>query len=423
MANLAVVGAQWGDEGKGKIVDLVSLHYDIVARYQGGHNAGHTVVIEGKSYILQLIPSGMFRGGKIGVIGNGVVIAPSALLAEIKKMESSGFYFENRLHISDRAHLILPHHLWREKESEKIMNIGTTLRGIGPAYEDKAARCGFRVCDLLQSNFEKRLQPMYLGKPEGEEFLTQIPAFRAEFAKYVCNCSSFLAEAIQNNKRLLFEGAQATMLDVDHGTYPFVTSSSCAAGGISTGLGIGPKHIHKVLGVSKAYATRVGSGPFPSELKNSIGDAIRNRGKEFGSITGRPRRCGWLDLVALKYATQINGMDALCVTKLDILDELDELAVCVEYELEGQRVREFPASSERVENCSVILKTFPGWKSNTYGLRKLSELPSNARKYLDFIEEYLRVPIAMLSTSPERDDTIFYPAFDTICDSTQSTQS
>ena len=212
------------------------------------------------------------------------------------------------------------------------------------------------------------------------------------------------------------------MLDVDHGTYPFVTSSSCAAGGISTGLGIGPKHIHKVLGVSKAYATRVGSGPFPSELKNSIGDSIRNRGKEFGSITGRPRRCGWLDLVALKYATQINGMDALCVTKLDILDEFDELAVCIEYELEGQRIREFPASFERVEKCSVILRKFQGWKSNTYGLRKLSDLPSSARKYLDFIEEYLQVPIAMLSTSPERDDTIFFPAFDTICDSSDSPQ-
>jgi adenylosuccinate synthase len=356
------------------------------------------------------------------VIGNGVVIAPSALLAEIKKMESSGFYFENRLHISDRAHLILPHHLWRERESEKTMNIGTTLRGIGPTYEDKAARRGFRVCDLLNSNFEDRLQPIYEGKPEGEEFLAQVPAYRKEFAKYVCNCSSFLADAIQQNKRLLFEGAQATMLDVDHGTYPFVTSSSCAAGGISTGLGIGPKHIHKVLGVSKAYATRVGSGPFPSELKDSTGDSIRNRGKEFGSITGRPRRCGWLDLVALKYAVQINGMDALCITKLDILDEFDEIGVCTEYELEGERIREFPASSDRVENCSVILRKFPGWKSNTYGLRKLSDLPSSARKYLDFIEDYLQVPIAMLSTSPERDDTIFYPAFDTICDSSGSTQ-
>ena len=422
MTNLAVVGAQWGDEGKGKIVDLVSLHYDIVARYQGGHNAGHTVVIEGKSYILQLIPSGMFRGGKVGVIGNGVVIAPSALFTEIKKMEASGFHFENRLHISDRAHLILPHHLWREKEAEKTMNIGTTLRGIGPAYEDKAPRRGMRVCDLLQSNFEERLLPMYKGKPEGEEFLAQVPGFREEFAKYVCNCSSFFAEAIRNNKRLLFEGAQATMLDVDHGTYPFVTSSSCAAGGISTGLGIGPKHIHKVLGVSKAYATRVGSGPFPSELKDSIGDTIRNRGKEFGSITGRPRRCGWLDLVALKYAVQINGMDSLCITKLDILDVFDEIATCVEYEMDGHRISEFPASSDHVEHCSVLLRKFPGWKTNTYGLRKLADLPVNARKYLEFLEDYLQIPIAMISTSPERDDTIFYPAFDTICDRSDPAQ-
>jgi len=424
MSNLAVIGAQWGDEGKGKIVDLVSLHFDIVARYQGGHNAGHTVVIEGKTYILQLIPSGMFRGGKIGIIGNGVVIEPNALLTEIKKMEAAGFRFEGRLHISDRAHLILPHHRWREKESEKIQNIGTTLRGIGPTYEDKSARRGMRVCDLMQSNFADRLLPMYKGNAEGEEFLEQVPKFRAEFSKYACNCSSFLAEAIRNEKRLLFEGAQATMLDVDHGTYPFVTSSSCAAGGISTGLGIGPKHIHKVLGVSKAYATRVGSGPFPSELTDLTGDKIRNRGKEFGSITGRPRRCGWLDLVALKYATQISGMDALCITKLDILDEFDEIAAGVEYDLDGEKIHEFPASYEAVERCSVHLRKFPGWKSNTYGLKKLDNFPLNARKYLDFIEDYLQVPVAMLSTSPERDDTIFFPAFDTICEnSTQRTQS
>ena len=414
MANLAVIGAQWGDEGKGKIVDLVSLHYDIVARYQGGHNAGHTVVIQGKSYILQLIPSGMFRGGKIGVIGNGVVIEPSALLAEIKKMEDSGFSFDGRLNISDRAHLILPHHRWREQEEEKTQKIGTTLRGIGPTYEDKAARRGFRVSDLLQSNFDSRLQELYQGKPEGNEFLARIPEYRKEIGKYVCNCSSFLANAVRSEKRLLFEGAQGTMLDVDHGTYPFVTSSSCAAGGISTGLGIGPKHVHKVLGVSKAYATRVGSGPFPSELNNPTGDTIRNRGREFGSITGRPRRCGWIDLVALNYAAQINAMDALCITKLDILDEFDEIAACVEYEMDGQRIQEFPASNEDVERCKPVFRTFPGWKSNTYGLRKLSDLPSSARKYLEFIEEFLKAPVAMISTSPERDDTIFYPAFDTL---------
>ncbi len=414
MANLAVVGAQWGDEGKGKIVDLVSLHYDIVARYQGGHNAGHTVVIEGKSHILQLIPSGMFRGGKIGVIGNGVVIELAALLAEIKRMEGSGFTFDGRLNISDRAHLILPHHRWREQEAEKTQKIGTTLRGIGPAYEDKAARRGFRISDLMQSNFEERLLDIYKDKPEGNDFLARIPEFRNEIGKYVCNCSSFMAEAVRKEKRLLFEGAQGTMLDVDHGTYPFVTSSSCAAGGISTGLGIGPKHVHKVLGVSKAYATRVGSGPFPSELKDATGDTIRNRGKEFGSVTGRPRRCGWLDLVALNYASQINAMDALCITKLDILDEFQEIAVCIEYELNGKRLHEFPASNDDVEGCKPVFRAFPGWKCNTYGLRKLADLPMNARKYLEFIEEFLKVPVAMISTSPERDDTVFYPAFDTL---------
>ena len=414
MSNLAVVGAQWGDEGKGKIVDLVSLHYDVVARYQGGHNAGHTVVIEGKSHILQLIPSGMFRGGKLGVIGNGVVIEPAALLAEIQRMESSGFSFERRLHISDRAHLILPHHRWREQESEKTQKIGTTLRGIGPAYEDKASRRGFRVSDLMQADFAERLNELYQGKAEAKEFLLNVPTYRDALGQYVCNCSSFLADAIQQNRKLLFEGAQGTMLDLDHGTYPYVTSSSCAAGGISTGLGIGPKHVHKVLGVSKAYATRVGSGPFPSELTNDTGDTIRQRGKEFGSITGRPRRCGWIDLVALKYAAQVNAMDALCITKLDILDVFDEIGLCVEYELDGKKVYTFPASNEDVERCKPVFRTFPGWKSNTFGLRKLADLPAKAKTYLEFIEEFLRIPVAMISTSPERDDTIFYPAFNTL---------
>src|SRR5262245_6208753 len=240
MTNLAVIGAQWGDEGKGKIVDLVSLHYDIVARYQGGHNAGHTVMIQGKSYILQLIPSGMMRGGKVGVIGNGVVIEPDALLQEIRRMEAAGFSFDGRLHISDRAHLILPHHRWREQEEEKKQKIGTTMRGIGPAYEDKAARRGFRVCDLMQPDFEKQLRELYGSKQEAEPFLARIPEFRDEFKKYICNCSALLSKAIQEGKSILFEGAQGTMLDLDHGTYPYVTSSSCAAGGISTGLGIGP---------------------------------------------------------------------------------------------------------------------------------------------------------------------------------------
>lgn len=413
MGNLAVVGAQWGDEGKGKIVDLVSLHFDIVCRYQGGHNAGHTVVIEGKSYILQLIPSGMFRGGKEGVIGNGVVIEPSALLQEIRKMEDSGFVLQGRLHISDRAHLILPHHRWREQEEEKRQNIGTTMRGIGPAYEDKAARRGFRVCDLVQPDFGQRLGEQYAGKDAGD-FLSRIPEFQNEFAKYICNCSAFLANAIRQQKLLLFEGAQGTMLDVDHGTYPFVTSSSCAAGGISTGLGVGPKYVDKVLGVSKAYATRVGSGPFPTELNDATGDFIRNKGKEFGSITGRPRRCGWIDLVGLKYAIQINGMDALCITKLDILDELPEVRACVGYEIDGNEVTDLPACNEIVQKCRPVWKTFEGWKTNTYALRKIADLPAKARKYLDFLEEFLHTPIALLSTSPERDDTVFYPTFDTL---------
>lgn len=415
MSNLAVIGAQWGDEGKGKIVDLVSLHFDIVARYQGGHNAGHTVMIQGKSYVLQLIPSGMFRGGKHGVIGNGVVIEPTALLAEIHRMEEVGFSFQDRLHISDRAHLILPHHRWREQESEKKQAIGTTMRGIGPCYEDKAGRRGFRVCDLVRPDFEKTLRDLYEGNPQAEEFLQQIPTFQNEISKYICHCSSFLSDAMHQGKSLLFEGAQGTMLDVDHGTYPFVTSSSCAAGGIAAGLGIGPGAVDKVLGISKAYVTRVGGGPLPTELLNDIGELIRQRGKEFGAVTGRPRRCGWLDLIALKYAVQINGLDALCITKLDILDALDEIQLCTGYRSkDGSEVNDFPASLDLLAECAPVYKKFEGWKSNTFAIRKLEDVPQQARKYLEFIEEYLQVPIAMLSTSPERDDTIFYPSFDTL---------
>lgn len=288
MSNLAVVGAQWGDEGKGKIVDLVSLHFDVVARYQGGHNAGHTVVIQGKSYILQLIPSGMFRGGKIGMVGTGVVIEPNALMREVKKMRDAGFQVDGRLHVSDRAQIILPHHLWKEKEEEKRLMIGTTMKGIGPCYEDKAGRRGYRVTDLIRPDFADRMKELYAGKPETADFLAQIPELQAGIRQYACHASEFLNRAIREGKKLLFEGAQGTMLDIDHGTYPFVTSSSCAAGGISTGLGIGPKHVHKVLGVSKAYVTRVGGGPLPTELLDETGEYIRKKGKEFGAVTGRP---------------------------------------------------------------------------------------------------------------------------------------
>jgi adenylosuccinate synthase len=415
MPNLAIIGAQWGDEGKGKIVDLVSLHFDYVARYQGGHNAGHTVMIQGKSYILQLIPSGMFRGGKHGVIGNGVVIDPSALLAEIRRMEDAGFKFENHLHISDRAHLILPHHRWREQESEKQLAIGTTMRGIGPAYEDKVARRGYRVADLVRNEFQEKMEKLYEGKSQAAEFLQQVPTYQKEFSKYICHCSALLAQAMREGKKLLFEGAQGTMLDVDHGTYPFVTSSTCAASGIGAGLGVGPGSVHKVLGISKAYVTRVGGGPLPTELTNDLGELIRTRGKEYGAVTGRPRRCGWLDLVALKYAVQINGLDALCITKLDILDALDEIQLCVAYRgPNNEQIHDFPASLDLLAQCAPEYKTFEGWKSNTYAVRKLEDISPKARRYLEFIEEYLQVPIALLSTSPERDDTIFYPAFDAL---------
>lgn len=415
MPNLAVVGAQWGDEGKGKIVDLVSLHFDVVARYQGGHNAGHTVVIQGKSYILQLIPSGMFRGGKIGLIGNGVVIEPNALIREVRKMRDAGFQLDNRLHVSDRAHLILPHHLWKEQEEEKRLKIGTTMKGIGPCYEEKAGRRGYRMADLIRPDFALRMAEIYGNRDEAAEFLAAIPELQSNISPYVCHGSAFLNTAIREGKSLLFEGAQGTMLDIDHGTYPFVTSSSCAAGGISSGLGIGPKHVHKVLGVSKAYVTRVGGGPLPTELLNETGEYMRKKGHEYGAVTGRPRRCGWLDLVALRYSAQINGMDALCVTKLDILDELDEINVCIAYRTEEGEARDFPAFLGDLEQCQPVYKTFPGWKRNTFALRRLSDLPAAARTYINFLEDYLQIPVAMISTSPERDDTVFYPSFDSLC--------
>lgn len=414
MRNLAIIGAQWGDEGKGKIVDLVSLHFDIVARYAGGHNAGHTVMIQGKTYILQLIPSGMFRGGKHGIIGNGVVIDPAALISEIKRMEDAGFSFDERLHISDRAHVILPHHRWREQETEKKQSIGTTMRGIGPTYEDKAARSGYRICDLIQPDFAERLAKLYGDNPNASEFLEHIPEYQKKIGAYVCNCSSYIAAEVKLGKSILFEGAQGTMLDLDHGTYPFVTSSSCTAGGIVTGLGVGPQLVHKVMGVSKAYVTRVGGGPLPTELHDSTGEFIRNKGKEFGAVTGRPRRCGWLDLVALKYAVQVNGIDVLCITKLDILDELDEIKLCTGYKVADVEIQEFPASLEFLSQCQPVYRSFPGWKTNTFAIRKMEQLPDQARAYLEFLEEYLQVPIALLSTSPERDDTIFFPAFDTL---------
>lgn len=415
MPNLAVVGAQWGDEGKGKIVDLVSLHFDVVARYQGGHNAGHTVVIQGKSYVLQLIPSGMFRGGKIGLIGTGVVIEPNALIREVRKMRDAGFQLDNRLLVSDRAHLVLPHHLWKEQEEEKQLKIGTTMKGIGPCYEEKAGRRGYRVADLIQSDFGQRMGEVYGNRPEAAEFLATIPELQSSIKPYVCHGSAFLNNAIREGKSLLFEGAQGTMLDLDHGTYPFVTSSSCAAGGISSGLGIGPKHVHKVLGVSKAYVTRVGGGPLPTELLNETGEYMRKKGHEYGAVTGRPRRCGWLDLVALRYSAQINGMDALCITKLDILDELDEINVCTGYRTAEGEEQDFPASLGLLEQCEPIYKTFPGWKTNTFALRRLSDLPAAARTYISFLEDHMQIPVAMISTSPERDDTVFYPSFDSLC--------
>jgi adenylosuccinate synthase len=418
MGNIVVLGAQWGDEGKGKVVDLFSEKFSVVARYQGGHNAGHTVFIGPKKFVLKLIPSGILRPGIQAVIGNGVVIDPAALIEEMDKLEQAGIDVRKQLAISDRAHVIFPFHRIVEKMSESRQDrvpIGTTSRGIGPCYEDKIGRRGIRIADLYEQD---SFCAMYTALAEDKQLLAQTfniqetidfeqirdqyLGFAERLRPLVCDTAQLLNDAMRAGKRVLFEGAQGTMLDVDHGTYPFVTSSSATAGGACTGAGVPPTAIQGVVGVSKAYTTRVGSGPFPTELLGEDGEKIRKAGNEFGAVTGRPRRCGWFDVPLLRYTAMINGYSSLVITKLDVLDQFDEIPVCTEY----KNVKAMPATFRGLEAVEPVYETLPGWKSETRGLSRERDLPARARDYLSFLSDRVGVEVGCISTGPERDETI-----------------
>lgn len=422
VANIAIVGTQWGDEGKGKIVDLLAAEADVVVRFQGGNNAGHTMVVNGEQFISHLIPSGILQK-KVCVIGNGVVVDPEVLIGEIDYLESKGIAVgPDMLMISDRAHVIMPYHKLVDHGREKMKGdkkIGTTGRGIGPSYEDKATRRGVRFVDLIDpQSFRERLESIvpdknfYLEKFLNTETvdLEAIEAQYTQFAKrlrpYVCNVSIALQKAMQSGRQILFEGAQGTHLDIDHGTYPFVTSSNTVAGNACAGSGVGPKDVHGVVGIVKAYTTRVGAGPFPSELFDEIGNRIQKTGAEFGATTGRRRRCGWLDTVILNNAVRLNGLTGLAITKLDVLGELDELKICTAYELNGQQIEEVPANLNQLAECKPVYETLPGWRQDIRGIRDYDDLPDLARSYLARIETLTKVPIQIVSVGPGRDETM-----------------
>ena len=422
MKNIAVVGSQWGDEGKGKIVDWLSEQADIVVRFQGGHNAGHTLVIDGVTYKLRLLPSGIVRKNKISVIGNGVVVDPWALLEEIKEIKSKGVKVDaENFIISESANLILPFH----KEMDEIREdaagkgkIGTTRRGIGPAYEDKVGRRSIRVMDLRsEKNLDKRLESVLLhhnairkglGKKifEKEKLKKDLLKIAPEILRFSQPVWLKIDEFKRKKKKILFEGAQGILLDVDHGTYPFVTSSNTVASSAATGTGCGPNSINYVLGITKAYTTRVGEGPFPTELTDDIGELLGTRGKEFGTVTSRKRRCGWFDGVLVRQTIKISGIDGIALTKLDVLDELDEIKMCIQYDLDGKKIDYLPASVEDQLKIKPIYKTFPGWKQPTNGIKNIDELPDNAKKYIYALEDFVETKISSISTSPEREDTI-----------------
>ena len=422
MNNVAVIGSQWGDEGKGKIVDWLSSEADVVVRFQGGHNAGHTLVIDGVTYKLRLLPSGIVRKNKISVIGNGVVIDPWAFLDEINEIRSKGVKVgEDNLIISESANLILPFH----KEMDEIREdaagkakIGTTRRGIGPAYEDKVGRRSIRVMDLISDkNLDQRLETVLLHhnairkglgksifkKDKLKDDLLKIAPEILKFSKPVWNK---IYEFKKQNKKILFEGAQGILLDVDHGTYPFVTSSNTVASAAATGSGCGPNSINYVLGITKAYTTRVGEGPFPTELKDEIGEKLGTRGKEFGTVTSRKRRCGWFDGVLVRQTIKISGIDGIALTKLDVLDELDEIKMCIAYKIDGKEIDYLPAAVEDQLKVKPIYKSFKGWKTKTRGIKKFDDLPQNAKNYIKELEKFIETKVSSISTSPERNDTI-----------------
>jgi adenylosuccinate synthase len=416
--NLAVLGAQWGDEGKGKIVDLLTKHFSLVTRYQGGHNAGHTVYVNGAKFILRLIPSGILHPGVTCVIGNGVVIDPQALFTEVDELTKNGIDVDGRILISDKAHLILPYHRDLDLLSEARRGerkIGTTSRGIGPAYEDKIARRGIRVCDLadpqgleqnVRDNVTARNRLVQDSTMDWKPVLDQLVKHAERMRPMVRDVSVLLSESMRAGQSILFEGAQGTLLDIDHGTYPYVTSSNASIGGVCTGLGVPPKAIGRVLGVVKAYATRVGEGPFPTELSGEMGNRLRESGSEYGAVTGRPRRCGWYDAVAVRYAARINGLDGLALTKLDVLDGLESIQICTSYQYGGRTLRDFPSDVGQLAQCEPVYESMPGWSEPTKGVRRFDDLPSAARRYIEKLEDVSGVRASIISTGSERDDTI-----------------
>ncbi|MGA0254951.1 MAG: adenylosuccinate synthase [Bacteroidetes bacterium] len=417
-----VIGSQWGDEGKGKIVDLIAKDIDIVARYQGGANAGHTICWEDKEFVLHLVPSGIFHEGVQCVIGNGVVIDPVAVMKEIDMIRNLGYEVEGRLHISHNAHLIMPYHKKVEEARERWRDagaIGTTGRGIGPSYVDKFARTGIRVVDLLDRDVLRKklitsmeeknaiLQNVYgADELDVDAIIDEYVEFDKIIDPFVTDTTELLGQALADGKRVLAEGAQGSLLDVDFGTYPFVTSSHPTVGGCCTGLGVPPTAVERVIGIVKAYCTRVGNGPFPTELLDETGEELRRTGAEFGATTGRPRRCGWLDLVALRYTTMINGFTDLAITKLDVLSGLEEIKVCTGYRINGKSSRRFPNDIRTLEGIEPEYETLPGWKQDITGATSMEQLPTEARDYLAFISDYLKVPASIVSSGPKREQTI-----------------
>ena len=422
MSNIVIVGTQWGDEGKGKIVDLLAEYADVVVRFQGGNNAGHTMVVEGEQFISHLVPSGILQK-KTCLIGNGVVVDPSVLVEELDKLKNKGIDTgPNLLKISEKAHVIMPYHKQIDLAREIMkgdQKIGTTGRGIGPCYEDKASRRGIRFVELIDAEVFKEtvhavleeknfyLKHYLSAEPlDPEPIVQQYQGYAERLAPHVVNISIVMNQAVKAGKQILFEGAQGTHLDIDHGTYPFVTSSNTVSGNACCGAGIGPKEITGVIGIVKAYTTRVGRGPFPTELFDEIGDTIQKKGAEFGATTGRKRRCGWLDTVLLQNAVRLNGLTGLVITKLDVLDGLESLKVCTGYEYNGETLYDFPANLKIIGACKPVFETLPGWPEDISGLRKLEDLPKNARRYLDRIEELLETPIDIVSVGPGREETI-----------------
>lgn len=422
MANLLVVGTQWGDEGKGKIIDLLTPSFDIVARYQGGHNAGHTVYVNGKKIILHLVPSGILHRGKLCVIGNGLVVHPKAFLEELSALKRYGVEIDDNIVISKNTHLILPYHSQMERISEErrgARKIGTTLRGIGPSYEDKAARRGIRAGDLLDLSIleekirenieEKNLYFASHKMPQVDpmKVFEEYSLYASQIKRYIKDVALLLDEKLKQGQSILFEGAQGSLLDMDHGTYPYVTSSNSTAGGVCTGLGIGPDKINAVLGVTKAYTTRVGGGPFPTEIFDERGKLLLERGNEFGATTGRPRRCGWFDVLAVSYACRLNGIKKIALTKPDVLDELDEIKVCVGYRYKGDLFRHFPAESWILDKVVPQYKKVKGWKKSILKERDFSSLPLAFKDYIKLIEDLVQAKVAVISTGMERKETIF----------------